>query len=169
MDKIEEKAASVSTAVLGVIAAGLAAGILDIFYAFVLGAIRGASPIRVLQAVASGVLGAEAFRAGPWTAVLGLVLHMAILVVAALVYFVVARRYQVVRRRYLVFGSVFGVGVYLVMNFVVLPLSAIPFTIAYPPEVVLQGFVSHALLVGLPIALFLRWFAFPRFGGSMAP
>ena len=41
----------------------------------------------------------------------------------------------------------------LFMNFIVLPLSAFPFKLTYPPATLLRGFVSHGLLVGLPIAL----------------
>jgi hypothetical protein len=45
------------------------------------------------------------------------------------------------------------------MNFVVLPLSAVPFKLTYSPQVIAQGFVSHALLVGIPIALCVRRFS----------
>ena len=54
-------------------------------------------------------------------------------------------------------GTIFGICVYLVMNFVVLPLSAVPFKLSYPPATLFQGFVSHAILVGIPIALAVRW------------
>jgi hypothetical protein len=47
-------------------------------------------------------------------------------------------------------------------NFVVLPLSAVPFHLKYTPQSLLQGFVSHALLVGIPIDLCVRRFSFYR-------
>ena len=42
--------------------------------------------------------------------------------------------------------------VYLFMSYVVGPLSAAPFRMPATPEAILRGFVSHALLFGLPIA-----------------
>jgi len=51
--------------------------------------------------------------------------------------------------------------VYLFMNFVVLPLSAFPFKLSYPAMRLIEGFASHALFVGIPIALSIRRFAGP--------
>jgi hypothetical protein len=48
------------------------------------------------------------------------------------------------------------------MNFVVVPLSAVPFAIAYTPAKLAQGFLSHAVLVGLPIALAVRRWSRPE-------
>jgi hypothetical protein len=50
--------------------------------------------------------------------------------------------------------------VYLFMNFVVLPLSAFPFTLSYTPMRLLEGFGSHALFVGVPIAIAIRWLVY---------
>ncbi|MDP3759255.1 MAG: hypothetical protein Q8R01_01905 [Ramlibacter sp.] len=150
------------SALVALLAGGLAAGVLDIVYAFALAAARGGTPMRVLHSVASGLLGAPAYKGGVLTAALGLALHLGITFAAAAVYFAVARRSPLVQRHYLAAGSLFGVLVYLVMNFVVLPLSAVPFKVGYTPWVLLQGFVSHALLVGVPIALSLHLMRFKR-------
>ncbi len=143
---------------LGAVIGGLVAGILDIIYAFILSGLAGRKPLGALKAVASGVLGAEAFKGGMPTAALGLALHLGITIVAAFVYLFCARRVAYIREHYLLCGSIFGAIVYLVMNFVVLPLSAVPFKLTYSPQVIAQGFVSHALLVGIPIALCVRRF-----------
>jgi len=42
------------------------------------------------------------------------------------------------------------------MNFVVVPLSAVPFKFQYTPATLARGFVSHGVLVRLPIALAAR-------------
>jgi hypothetical protein len=152
----------VRSSLRGILIGGLAAGVLDILYAFVLAALRGGTPLRVLQSVASGVLGSSAYKGGAAAAALGLGLHLGITVAASAIYFEVARRSPVVRERFIAFGSVFGVLVYLFMNFVVLPASAVPFKVTYTPPVLMQGFVSHALLVGIPIAWALRRFSFGR-------
>ena len=98
------------------------------------------------------MLGAEAYKGGVAAGALGLALHLGITIVAALVFLLAARRSALIQRHYIFFGLMFGVLVYLVMNFAVLPLSAVPFKIKYTGVDILQGFVSHALLVGLPIA-----------------
>ena len=152
--------------VTGILVGGFVAGVLDIVYAIVALGRRGSSPLRVLQAVASGLLGAEAFEGGVPAGVLGLVCHFVIAFGAAAVYYLAARRLALLRERPLLAGAVFGILVYLFMNFVVIPLSAAPFKLSYPPRVLLQGFVSHALLVGIPIALAVRRFAFRDAGAG---
>jgi len=147
---------------IAILVGGLAAGILDIVYAFVMVGLRGGTPIEVLQSIASGLLGPQAFHGGVPTAVLGLALHLFITIVAATIYFLAANNSHVMQRHYLIFGALFGVAVYLVMNFVVLPLSAVTFKLSYPPLVLIRGFVSHALLVGIPIAWCLDRFVFRR-------
>ncbi len=49
----------------------------------------------------------------------------------------------------------YGLAVYLVMNYVVLPLSATS-SIRFSLGSLLGGLVGHALLVGLPVALIAR-------------
>jgi hypothetical protein len=147
---------------IGILLGGLTAGVLDIVYAFVLAGLRGSDPLRVLQSVASGLLGSESFKGGLATGVLGLSLHLGITLAAAAVYFFVAGTSTFVQRHYVLFGALFGILVYVAMNFLVLPLSAVPFKITYTLPVILQGFVSHAVLVGLPIAWCLRRFSFGR-------
>ena len=89
-------------------------------------------------------------------AVLGLLSHYGILFVAAALYLAASRRFPLLRHRAVICGLVFGVGVYLFMNFVVVPLSAVPFEFSYTPSKLAQGFLSHSVLVGLPIALAIR-------------
>ena len=142
----------------GVFIGGLIAAALDIIYAIVLTLRAGHSAIGTLQAIASGLVGAEAFQGGIPAAALGLFLHCAILIIAAAIYYEASLRLPVLRARAIVCGLLFGVLVYLFMNFIVIPLSAIPFTISYTPWKLAQGFLSHAILVGLPIALTIRRF-----------
>jgi hypothetical protein len=135
--------------------AGSLAAALDIVYA-VLWLAPARTPMWVLQSVASGWLGKEAFTGGLPAAALGLASHFAICIAAAGIFGSAASRVAMLRSRWVLCGALFGVGVYLVMNFVVLPLSAFPFRLSYPPQVLAQGFVSHALLVGIPVAWVFR-------------
>jgi hypothetical protein len=50
----------------------------------------------------------------------------------------------------------FGLGVYGVMNFIVLPLSAFPFTPHPAALTVVTGLLVHMFGVGVPIALATR-------------
>ncbi len=75
-----------SRALPAILLGGLIAGAFDISYACIYTYIvRGTSAIRILQSVASGVLGAKAFAGGLKTAVLGLALHFLIALTAAAV------------------------------------------------------------------------------------
>lgn len=139
---------------------GFLAGVLDITYAIVVVGARGRSPLWVLQSVASGLLGQKAFEGGVATGLLGLLSHFFIATSAAGVYFIGARRLAFLRRHAVISGAVFGVLVYLFMNFVVIPLSAFPLKVSYPPAVLVRGFFFHILLVGLPIALSVSRFSF---------
>ena len=135
---------------------GLIAGALDITAAFVTSGLRGVGPIRVLQAIASGLLGAVSYKGGFATATLGIVLHFVIAFGATAVYYAVSRKLSFLVQRAVVCGLVYGVVVYLFMNFIVLPLSAIAFKPANSLSAVLTGLSIHMLCVGLPISLAVR-------------
>jgi hypothetical protein len=147
--------------VLAVLLGGGTAATIDIIYAFVRNAGFDKTPVWVLQSVASGFLGLGAFDSGNPGALLGLVSHYSILFVAAVIYLQAANRVPALRNQAVASGAVFGVLVYLFMNFVVLPLSAFPFTLSYTPMRLLEGFGSHAVFVGVPIAIAIRWLVHP--------
>jgi hypothetical protein len=130
---------------------GLVAGALDITAACTLYWFRGVGPVRILQSVASGLLGADAFTGGALTAGLGLLLHFVIAFGATTVYVAASRKLSFLVRRPLIAGALYGVAVYLFMHFVVLPLSAVakrPFN----PGLAAIMVVIHIVCVGLPIA-----------------
>jgi hypothetical protein len=142
---------------IAVAAGGALAGTLDIIYACVwLWSMHGKAPLWVLQSVATGWLGKAAFTGGVAAGALGLASHYAISVAAAATYGYASRSVAFLSTHWLVAGALFGVLVYLFMNFVVIPLSAAPFKPSLDPNVIAQGFVSHALLFGIPIAGLMR-------------
>lgn len=138
---------------------GLTAGALDITAAFILSSLRGVSPVRVLHSVASGLLGAASFDGGAATAALGAVLHFLIALGAAAVYYAASRKLTWMVRRPVASGLLYGVAVYLFMNAVVLPLSAIAFKPSYTLRPIATGTVVLMVCVGLPIALAVRRFS----------
>ncbi len=128
------------------------AGVLDLSATGILMATQGTPIKRLLQFIASGVLGPSAFNGGRRTAGFGLLLHFLIAVVAAALYFEVSRGLPIILNRPVLFGVLYGVTVHLVMSRIVVPLSRAPkreFSIA----AFLVQLVIHVFCVGLPIAL----------------
>jgi hypothetical protein len=143
---------------------GLTAGILDISDAIITWGLRGIPAGRILQSVASGLLGRASYDGGFPTMALGTLLHFFIATSAAATYVGARSRLPILARRAVPCGLAFGVAVYLFMNYVVLPLSAFPGrSSAFSLSAFLHGVIGHAFLVGLPIALLTR-----RFTGSRA-
>lgn len=136
----------------------LAVGVLDALDAFIFFGLRsGATPMRILQTIASGVLGRSAYQGGWSTALLGLFLHFVIAFGIVSVYFVATRAMPWLHRRPLVFGALYGIAAYVVMNRVVVPLSAAATgSGATPAAVLVNGLAIHMLGVGIPAALAAR-------------
>lgn len=139
-----------------VLTGGLVAGTLDIVYACVFWAIkRGVSPVRILQRVASGWLGEASMTAGWPSAALGFVTHYCIATSMAITYYLVARRWPALWERPVPYGMAYGLLLYGIMNYVVVPLSRAGASNKNPLWVGMSIAV-HMLLIGLPIALFAR-------------
>ena len=130
----------------------LVAGTLDIGYAIVVSGLRGVSALTVLQSVASGLLGKESYDGGTTSALLGGVLHYAMMAAFVLAFFVLSRLWPALLRQPFGWGALYGVGVFCVMNFVVVPLSAIGHVIHRAALSSLLGeLFSHVVFVGMTI------------------
>ncbi|HYL15599.1 MAG TPA: hypothetical protein VEV41_21375 [Terriglobales bacterium] len=137
---------------------GLFAGLFDITQAFIGFGLLGATPHRILQHIAGGVLGARTYQMGWRSATLGLVFHFTIAFTAATIYCLASRVMRALVDHAVACGLLYGEMVFLFMYFIVLPLSALgpaQFSIA----TYITGPIGHPLLVGLPIALSVRRFA----------
>jgi len=139
-----------------ILGGGLIAGTFDIAFACVYWAIEASVPAqRIFQSVAAGLLGAASFRGGAATAALGLGLHYLIATSMSLAFYLVAVRRPALVRRPVAYGVVYGLLLYGIMNYIVVPLSAAGQGSRDPLWVAL-GIAVHALLVGVPIALCAR-------------
>jgi hypothetical protein len=135
--------------------ATLVVGVLDAADGVVFRGLQGKNPIQVLQYIASSLLGAQSFSGGLATAGLGAVVHFAIALVVAAIYILASRRVTVLRTQWVLLGLLFGAAVWVVMNLVVLPLTAVaPSSIE--TAALVNGVMSHALFVGLPSAFFAK-------------
>ena len=133
---------------------GLVAATLDIAYACVFWAIEAdVSPSRILQSVAAGLLGESSFRGGSGTAALGLLLHYLIALGMALAFYTAARHWTLLRKHWLRAGAVYGLLLYVLMQYVVVPLSRAG---GGPQDThwVTLSIAAHVVLVGIPIAFF---------------
>ena len=136
---------------------GLVVGILDGLFALVFyWLILGVQPLRIFQSVASGLLGRASYEGGTQTFLLGLLLHFVAATGIAAVYYVASLKLPVLIRHAVAAGLIYGLIAYLVMNYVVIPLSAIGSRPSPPLSVFLPAFIAHAFLVGLPVALLAR-------------
>jgi hypothetical protein len=142
-----------SKALPAILWGGLIAGILDITTAL----IRWRPPMRLLQFIASGLLGPQAFQGGWGTAALGMALHFFIAFSAAAIYYAASRRLVFLRQRAVTWGLFYGIAVYMFMTWVVVPLSAVHRSNApFSGVSFLLSLLTHMFCVGLPIALAVR-------------
>jgi len=140
---------------------GFACGALDITAALVVYGYFGLKPVRLLQGIAAGLLGARAFNGGFATASLGLLCHFIIAFSAAAVYFSLSRWAHFLVEHAVLSGGLYGAAVYFFMQRVVLPLSA---AVKYPFsfKMMVIGIVMHIFCVGLPISIAVRRYSVNR-------
>jgi hypothetical protein len=140
-----------------VVAGGLIAGALDITFACTYWAIARDVPAeRILQSVASGLLGKDSYQ-GEWrTSLLGLALHFFITLMMSAAYYAASRRLAALWQRPVAMGAAYGLLLYGVMNFVVVPLSSAAVGAPALDLWTFAGIAAHVLLVGIPIAWCVR-------------
>ena len=139
-----------ATAVLG---GGLVAGTIDIGAACV---INGRDPVFICHAIAAGLLGiAASFHGGPVTAAVGLLLQWGMSLIIAAIYVGAGRAMPVLKRSWLAGGLAYGVGIFVVMNYAVVPLSAIHRFPNFTADKIAEN-LAAMLLFGTIVAWFAR-------------
>ena len=112
--------------------------------------------ISSLQFVASGMMGDAAFAGGLATALLGLVLDFIMITIMAGVFILSVDRIPLLRRHIIPGSILYGFGVFIVMNLIVLPLSAAPALPAPPLWLLIELVLQHILLIGLPLGILVK-------------
>ena len=150
------------TRIQTVVFGGLLAGLFDILDAFIFWGIRtGAKPMRIGQSIAGGLMG-EAAKNGGWGAfAVGMALHFGIAVTMALVFYVIAKAVPLIAKHAIVLSLVYGIGLFLVMTYIVVPLSAayVGKNTPFPPQfsvVLVNTLFCHIILVGLTIGVMTK-------------
>jgi uncharacterized membrane protein YagU involved in acid resistance len=117
------------TAATAIVQAWLLAGSLDIIAActqFYI--VTGKGPSKVLNYIASGIVGKEALGKGTfvnewWLPVLGIVVHFLIALAFTLIFFWIYPKIKIMSRNKLITGLLYGIFVWCVMNLAVVPLA----------------------------------------------
>ena len=141
-----------------IVIGGLIIGIADaiVYHWFVSSVLEGNPLMVVYQYLASGALGNAAFAGGIGTALLGVFFHFFVSFVVAGVFILSADRIPLLRRYAIPGALVYGFGVFIVMNLIVLPLSAAP---PLPPPTtpqIILNILDHMLVIGLPLGIIVR-------------
>lgn len=141
-------------AAAAILLGGLIAGTLDIGAAAL---INGKGPGFICQVIAAGLIGTKAaFAGGAGTMILGLVLQWAMSMIIAAIFVFASLRLPLLRGQWLPAGLAYGVGIFFVMEWLVVPLSAI----GHAPHFTTESFAENlaAMMVyGLIIAGCARW------------
>jgi uncharacterized membrane protein YagU involved in acid resistance len=139
---------SLLNAILG---AWLIVGTLDLAAAMIQTIINNGSIVKLLQFIASGVFGVEAFVGGATTAVYGTLFHYGIALMWTVIFFMAYPVFKLATKNKVVTGVVYGLVVWVVMNRLVLPLS----NITQRPFDATKSILAAAVLIvaiGLPLS-----------------
>jgi hypothetical protein len=148
---------AVSSLVPGILVAGLIVGVLDalaaITHAYLL---RGTPPAAVWRYVASAVFGKSAGAGGPEMVLWGLLFHLTVAIGWTGLFFVAYPRVRLLSANMVVAGMAYGLFVWLMMNFVVVPLTRITMgPIRLTTGTVLMILI-HLFVIGVPISYLAR-------------
>ena len=143
-------AAQRTSVVLPILVGGGIAGLLDMTSAYI--SFGRNMPIGI----AGGLVGRSALHVSAGLYILGLSIHYFIAFSAAAVYCLASKKLEFLREHFLVCGLFYGIAVFLVMQLVVLPLSAYHAMGPYQYRGLVQGLLAHMFLIGLPISISLR-------------
>jgi hypothetical protein len=133
----------------------LIVGILDGLDAIIFFGLRGgATWASIGRTIASGLVGRDAARAGGIPmALLGWCLHFTVAFGIVTVFYIVSRYLRFLTRRPFLYGPLYGIIAFFVMNLVVIPMSAIGAGGLPAGPALINGLLIHAFGVGLPAAL----------------
>ena len=137
---------------------GLIAGTLDIGAGAL---INGRNPLVILLVIASGLLGKASFQGGLPAALLGLVLQWLMSLVISAIFVLLSNRVPELKQHWSAAGLAYGVGIFVVMNYLVVPLSEI----GRLPQFTVWTF-GGTLLAMLGFGLLIAFFARGALPGS---
>lgn len=141
--------------VIGGLITGALHVIIQAFGMFVL-VVKASTFMAAMQYVASGLLGDAAYAGGSATALLGFILEFVMTTIIASIFIFSASRIPLLQKNVIVGSLLYGIGVFIVMNFIVLPLSAAQILPPPPTWLLIEIILEHTLLIGLPLGILVH-------------
>lgn len=139
--------------VIAVVVGGAIAGVLDIGAASL---IHNSNPLAIMRVIAGGVLGKASMKGGAPAAGLGFALQLAMSILIAAIYAIASLMLRPLARWWLAGGLAYGVVVFLVMNYLVVPLSALASHPHFTPVRLVEE-LAAMLLFGGVVAFAAHW------------
>lgn len=141
---------------------GLVAGTLDISENIIFNAFRHITAYQIFQYIASGLIGGKSFTMDGASVALGVAIHYTIAMTWTVIFYLLSRKLLILTRRAAICGIVYGGVVYMIMNFVVLPMTRVPHArAAVTVASRVSGVLALLLCIGFTIALLVKKFAPP--------
>jgi hypothetical protein len=110
---------------------------------------------RVFQSIAYGVLGKASFDGGVGSAALGAGLHLFMATCFVVAYTLVARRVPTLLDKLFVYGPMYGVLMYIIMNFIVMPLSRV----GRSPSFAHMDWITYSVIAHMVFGMICVFFA----------
>lgn len=139
-----------------IVVATLLCGTLDIADAAIFTVAHGRDPLVMLRSIAACLLGPAAMHGGNAMSLLGLGLHFLIALFWVSLFVLVVGRTTATRLYPLAVGTIYGLLIYAVMNYVVLPHTALHIPLPRPGPGMVNGVLALVLLFGVPLSLLHR-------------
>jgi hypothetical protein len=135
-----------------IIVAGMVVGTLDLSAAIIQTIIMGGNPLKMLQYIASGILGPDSFKGGIKYSILGVFIHYCIAFSWTIIFYLLYPKIKGMAVNKLLTGILYGIIVWLVMNRLVIPLSRIPERPFNPTNAII-GLGILIIAIGIPLSL----------------
>ncbi|KAF1708413.1 hypothetical protein [Pseudoxanthomonas sacheonensis] len=111
---------------------------------------------RMFQSIAMGVLGKASYEGGTATALLGAGLHVGMAIAFVAICVALGFRFRLLVEKPVAAGLLYGMGLYVVMNFVVMPLSRVGASPSFKHlDTIAMSVVAH-MVFGVVCTLFAR-------------
>jgi hypothetical protein len=144
---------STSSIWVSILKSGIVVGVLDALAAIIHAYFfNGSSPDAVFRYVATGLFGKAALSGGLPTAFAGLALHFTVAISWTALFYVLYPKLKFLSSSMLLSGIVYGLFIWLMMNFIVVPLSPV---LAGPIRIRLATLFMiaiHLFVIGVPIS-----------------
>jgi uncharacterized membrane protein YagU involved in acid resistance len=159
MTSASKKTLDKKSALKTILLSGFVAGALDILGAFLVYSVimKKAVPSQILRGIAAGIFGKRVVGTETVTALIGLLFHFIIAFSFAAEYFLVYPDVKFLHRNKMVSGLLYGIIVWAIMNFIVIPLSNVPSPDVYHAPFAWMSALRAVMILmicfGLPVSI----------------